>query len=357
MKKLLSFPKTVWNNRQNRTNLPRFLTYIVTFTCNARCIMCDSWKKPSPDDLTIEEIEGIFKQLPDMDMVRLTGGEPFVRRDMLHIAHLAQKELKPLMLHVTTNGFLTERIVEFCEKRDKKTPLSMLVSVDGLEAKHNYVRGKDDAWSKVLATLEALAPRQKELRLSLSANQTIVDADGAEQYRKLHDFLAPMGVRNNFVMAYDVSATYSLEEETEVAPTQIGEFATFGEFKIEQIEKLLDEVEKDLKNYPALDRAAKSYYVQGIRNRLFKKNGFPNPKCVALNSHIRLMPNGKIPTCQFNTRTIGDLREKTFKEIWFDEKAEAQRNWVRRCPGCWAECETLPNAVYTGDILRAVKKL
>jgi hypothetical protein len=64
--------------RRFEVGLPRFLTYIVSFTCNARCIMCDSWKKPSPEDLTLEEIEAIFRQLPALDLVRLSGGEPFV---------------------------------------------------------------------------------------------------------------------------------------------------------------------------------------------------------------------------------------------------------------------------------------
>ena len=79
MKRYLSFPRSVLRARLRRTDQPRLLTYIVTFTCNARCVMCDSWQKPS-HDLSIEEIEGIFRQLPQLDAVRLSGGEPFVRK-------------------------------------------------------------------------------------------------------------------------------------------------------------------------------------------------------------------------------------------------------------------------------------
>ena len=66
----LSYLRTVWRNRRGQRDLPRFLTYIVTYTCNARCIMCDSWKKPSPNDLSLEEIGNIYDQLPTMDAVR-----------------------------------------------------------------------------------------------------------------------------------------------------------------------------------------------------------------------------------------------------------------------------------------------
>ena len=352
MNRIVSFLPTLWRTHRRQVTLPRFLTYTVTFSCNARCIMCDSWRKPSPNDLSLQEIEKIFNQLPQMDAVRLTGGEPFVRRDMLEIAHLTQEKLRPLILHVTTNGFLTDRIVKFCEERKRDVPLQMLVSVDGMKDKHNTVRGHDKAWDFIVKTLETLAPRQKELRMSLAVNQTIVDADGVEHYKRLRDFLKPLGIRNNVVMAYDASATYNLEEEVDVAPTQIGEFATFGEFTQEHLQDLFNEIEKDLGSYPFLDRIAKKYYLLGIRNRLLGDVGVPNPKCVALNSHLRIFPDGRVPTCQFNTTSVGNLRHQKFKDLWANAIIQKQRDWVYKCPGCWAECEVLPNAIYTGDLLK-----
>lgn len=351
MLQALSLPRTIWRNQRRRVDLPRFLTYIVTFTCNARCIMCDSWRKPSPNDLDLHEIESIFAQLPRMDAVRLSGGEPFVRRDLLDIAHLVQRRLRPAFLHITSNGFLTDRIVRFCEERDTTVPLELLISVDGVKEKHNEVRGHDQAWDYVNRTLEALAPRRRELRLELAVNQTIVDAAGVEHYKKLRDHLAPLGVRNNFVMAYDASATYHLEGETEVAPGEIGEFTTFGEFSEEQLRDLFDSVERDLANYPLPERTAKRYYLRGIRNRLLGDVGQPNPKCVALSSHIRLLPDGGVPVCQFNTHSVGNLRQQSFEELWHGEAIRGQREWVRNCAGCWAECEVLPNAIYSGDLL------
>jgi len=47
---------------------------------------------------------------------------------------------------------------------------------------------------------------------------------------------------------------------------------------------------------------------------------------------------------------VGNLREQTFAELWSSAATAAQRHWARRCPGCWAECEVLPNAIYTGDL-------
>lgn len=351
MLRYLGFARTLLRNRQRRDDLPRFLTYTVTFGCNARCIMCDSWKMPSPNDLSLEEVDRIFRQLPPMDAVRLTGGEPFVRRDLPQIADIVRRYLNPFVLHITTNGFLTKRIVEFCVERDRRLPLQLMVSLDGTKEKHNHVRGNETAWDSAIKTIKELAPRRKELRMQLFVNQTIVDAEGVSEYRKLRDVLKPLGVRNNVVMAYDSSATYNMEKEVDIAPTEIGQFTTFGEISRDDVRELVCEVERDLRDAPMLERLSKRYYLRGIANRLLNQVGSPNPPCVALNSHLRIFPNGDVPTCQFNSKTIGNLRQTPFLDVWKSARAGELREWVRKCPGCWAECEVLPSAIYTGDLL------
>ena len=348
----LSFVNDLVRNHRRQVNRPRFLTYIVTWTCNARCIMCDCWKKPSPGDLELPEIKNAFEQVGQLDAVRLTGGEPFVRQDFPDIAELVRTKLQPMFLHITTNGFLTKRIVEFCESRNRTLPLKLLISLDGVEDKHNFVRGRDTAWPTAFATLSELAPRQKELNMTISVNQTIVDADGVEHYKLLRDRLKPLGVNVHIVMAYDASATYSLDDSVEVAPGEIGSFSTFGEFTDRHVDELTREFEKDLPNFPIAERFAKQYYLRGIRNRLLGQGGAPNPKCVALNSHLRIFPNGDVPTCQFNSKKVGNLRRQSFEEIWYGEAIKPQREWVSKCSGCWAECEVLPNAIYTGDLVK-----
>jgi MoaA/NifB/PqqE/SkfB family radical SAM enzyme len=314
--------------------------------------MCDSWKMPRRNELTTDELAKIFTQLPRLDVVRLTGGEPFVRQDMGEIASLVVRHLRPIVVHITTNGFLTERIVKFCEQRTRRTRLQLLVSVDGVGEKHNAVRGSRLAWRSVMETINALAPRQRELNLELSVNQTIVDVEGMEHYRRLRGILQPLGVHHQIVMAYDTSATYNLKTEVDLAPQEIGQFTTFGEFSHSDLVDLLDEAEEDSRSLPWFQRWAKRYYLRGIRNRLLAGVGDPNPSCVALNSHLRIFPNGDVPTCQFNSQVVGNLREQSFSEVWNSVLAKEQRTWVRRCPGCWAECEVLPNAVYTLDLLR-----
>ncbi len=353
----LSWLRSIIRARRRRPDQPRFLTFLVTFRCNARCVMCDSWRKNQHDEMALPAIERIFRQMPRLDAVRLSGGEPFLRRDLCDIAGLVAAHLRPIYLHITTNGLLSAQIIHFCEQRERSVPLLLLVSLDGVGEKHDAVRGVPGAWEKALETLRALAPRRRELNLHLAVNQTIVDAEGCEQYRALSEVLAPLGIHNHVVIAYAQSATYSSVETAEVAPETAGAFQPFGDLPPERLRALFADLAEDLRHYAPHERLAKQYYYRGIRNRLLAARGFPNPPCVSLSSHLRLYPNGSVPVCQYNASCLGNLAETPFADLWHSERARELRAWVHRCPGCWAECEVLPNAIYSGDLLRELPYL
>lgn len=63
---------------------------IITYRCNARCNMCDCFKDPSrPDEeITLETI----KKLPEMAFTNITGGEPFIRKDIGEIVRELYKK-------------------------------------------------------------------------------------------------------------------------------------------------------------------------------------------------------------------------------------------------------------------------
>jgi MoaA/NifB/PqqE/SkfB family radical SAM enzyme len=339
------------NRHGTRAHLPAMLTHTVTFGCNARCVMCDSWQKPTAGDLSLEQIANVYDKLPRMLAVRLTGGEPWVRKDFGEIVRLAEEKLKPRYLHVTTNGFLTDRILETCADHRRKTPMDILVSLDGIGDKHNTIRGNKNAYSLCMQTIKELAANRDAWNIRIAVNQTIVDPEGVEHYKLLRSELASLDVRVHLIIAYSGSATYSTRAEINVAPQEVGSFDTFGKFTDDQLRELFDEFASDLHSFGWKERLAKEYYLQGIRNRLLHDAATPNPPCVALSSHLRLFPNGDVPTCQFNTKVVGNLNTDSFESVWFGTEAREQRDWVRKCPGCWAECEIVPSAIFSADLL------
>src|ERR1700761_7917194 len=100
-------------NRTGRVPRPGWCTYLVTFRCNARCGMCDSWRmKPGPE-MTVDEAARVFGRLGALDVVRLTGGEPFLRHALPLLAEEVMHASRPGVLHLTTNGSFPDRVADF----------------------------------------------------------------------------------------------------------------------------------------------------------------------------------------------------------------------------------------------------
>ena len=331
---------------------PRFLTHIVSFRCNARCEMCDSWRKPGGQEASLEEIATAYRRLGPLDGVRLTGGEPFVRTDLGEIAALAQEILKPLYLHVTTNGFLTDRILKFCAERDHEVPLHLMVSLDGLDEMHDRIRGRSWAFRRTWDTLEKLLPHRDAWNIRLSVNQTIVDRQGVAEAQRLRDRLAGVGIPHQVVLAYSDSATYSDDWDEAKATAQIGGFTPLAQLDATEIETLLAVMEAEEDRADFATRVSKRFYRKALAPHLRGTPTQPPPPCAALHRHVRLYPDGSVPVCQFNARLVGNLVTQDWKTISEGKDGREARAWVRACAGCQAECETLPSALYSGALLK-----
>jgi MoaA/NifB/PqqE/SkfB family radical SAM enzyme len=312
---------------------PRLLTHIVTFRCNARCQMCDSWKRDGRTDLDASAIEAIYHKLPKLDAVRLTGGEPFVRSDFARIATSAQRILQPLALHITTNGFLTNPIVEYCRRRDPDVPLHLLVSLDGREENHDRIRGRVGAYRNVMATLRQVSALGVERNIRLSVNQTIVDESGIEDILPLSDLLEELGAEHQVVLAYEASGTYSEDWSEESSRGQIGNFTPLAKLGPAARERLLSAMETlETRSSPVV-RLAKSYYRKGLAERLHSVAATA-PPCAALGRHLRLScPTAPCPSASSIRPGWETSPARTLREMSSTAVFREARDWVEKCPG------------------------
>jgi AdoMet-dependent heme synthase len=349
------YPLTVLQNQLGAVSRPSFCTYLVCNRCNARCKMCDSWRMPRGDELSVEQVGQVFGKLGSLDVVRLSGGEPFLRQDLLELAEAVMAASSPAVLHITTNGSFPDRVLALAEQFSHPRRLRVMVSMDGLAQVHDESRGKRVSFELALQSVRALAGlRARGVRVSV--NHTIISRRSLQDHAELRELLAREGVDTQWVLAYSESSMYVRERRGRRAPDLVlvqgyplhpelalDESLEFARSELEQVDRVGD---------PVL-RAGKRYYLAGLVARLEQQaSPRPKPKCVALRSHIRLLPNGDVPVCQFNTETIGNLRDEPFESLWRKVRAVEARRWVDACTGCWAECEVVPNAVYSGDLLR-----
>ena len=349
--------RAVFRNRRGGIPRPAWCTYLVTWRCNARCPMCDSWRLKPSAELTPAQVGDVFRKIGRLDVVRLTGGEPFLRADLPEIAAAVLLASRPRVLHVSTNGSFPDRVADFVHRFPEPRRLRLMVSLDGLEAEHNRSRGRAASFARATETVATLAALRAVYGCEVSVNHTVVSRQSLADHDELRARLNEIGVEMHTVLAYADSAMYGRDLQGRAAEHLIVPLgyplhpALEGADAIGFVKAEL----RDVRQYRSrLLRHGKRYYLRGLLARLRKEpNPRPRPRCVALRSHLRLLPDGRVPVCQFNTQVVADLRREPLEAVWQNGRLAAARAWVDRCPGCWAECEVIPNAIYSGDILRA----
>src|SRR5262245_64459831 len=107
----------------------------VTLNCNARCTMCDIWQNDMKDEIGPD----VFDRLPaSLRDINLSGGEPFLRRDLPEILAAIKSTNSKVRLVISTNGFQPARTKEMLPALRRADPkLAVRVSIDGLDGTHD----------------------------------------------------------------------------------------------------------------------------------------------------------------------------------------------------------------------------
>ncbi|MFK8102592.1 MAG: GTP 3',8-cyclase MoaA [Saprospiraceae bacterium] len=140
-----------------------YLRLAVTDRCNLRCFYCMPAEGidylPKKELLNFEEMERLVQLLVPLGInkVRITGGEPFLRKGMLEfLERLSQIEgLK--QINLTTNGTLTADIVPELKRIGIH---SVNLSIDSLDEARFFKITRRDVFPQVMKTLEALLAHQ-----------------------------------------------------------------------------------------------------------------------------------------------------------------------------------------------------
>jgi len=160
---------------------PRSVQYLILFVtsrCNARCKMCFNWaalENPASADLTLAEIQALSRTTPDLVQLTLSGGEPFLRDDLVEIIAAFHQNTGIRQITLPTNALLTDRIAAAVEAILDSFPrlaVNLDLSIDGVGAEHDEIRGRPGLYEHVLKTYRAaieMKKRRPQLRLGMSA--------------------------------------------------------------------------------------------------------------------------------------------------------------------------------------------
>src|SRR3990172_3381046 len=113
--------------RKQRATLPQTLVFFVTSRCNARCDFClyhDQITHPvaKTRELRVDEVERIAARYGPLHYLALSGGEPFVRRDIAELCQAFIDRCGTRVVDVPSTFFYTESMVDALSRLVRDDP-------------------------------------------------------------------------------------------------------------------------------------------------------------------------------------------------------------------------------------------
>lgn len=280
----------------------------VTYRCNARCHMCNTWQFPSDEaeELTPRDLES----LPHLKFANITGGEPFLRDDIEDIIAVVKRKADRMV--VSSNGFYTDRVLEVA----KKFPdIGFRASIEGLPAANDELRGLDDGFDHGLRMLLKLrAAGVKDIGFSTTMSDRNID---------------------------DVLELYELAE---AAGWEFATSCTHNSYYFHKFDNQITQTDHAVETLHELSRRLlktrrpknwfRAWFNMGLANRI--QGGGRLLPCNAASDVFFVDPFGEVRPCNVMEESLGSLKQKSFDEIWSSPEAEAVRAKVAGCDaGCW----------------------
>lgn len=252
--------------------------------CNLRCTYCMPAEgillSPKKDIMTADEIYAIAKTFVKngVDKIRLTGGEPLLRKDFPEIiARLASLKSE---ISITTNGILIDKHIEVLKQFNVK---KINLSLDTLVASKFQTITLRNQFEKVIDNLHLLLNNDFKIKINVVLIKGFNDNEIVD-FIKLTEFL-PLSIRFIEFMPF---AGNEWDKSKMVSQNEILDRVK-NHFPESDIEKLIDD-----KNFTAREFKIKNYLGSfGIISSI------TNPFCDGCN-RIRLTANGKIKNCLFS---------------------------------------------------------
>ncbi len=270
----------------------------ITSRCMYRCVYCHREGLENPRDaLTIEDFEilaHVFK-LAEIKFVKLTGGEPLARNDVVDVCHVFREVMgRDLELSIVTNGYLLEdylpRLVNYIDRINVSLPsldrdrYRMITGVDGLD--------------KVLRGLRLA--REMGLRIKINVVVTKLNLD---EIPRIIEFCRVNGIDANII---------------ELLPLGI-DGDTFRSLYA-SLDGLEEHLRRAASRYEVRDFHARPVYVlpEGVRIEVIRS--IHNPSMCAHCTRIRVTPDGYFKTCLRRSNDLVPFIDVLRSELSVEEK-------------------------------------
>lgn len=292
----------------------------VTHRCNARCVMCNIWKGDTPDRLAPEHM----RKLPvGLRTINLSGGEPFLRDDLVEFVRQVREQCPQAVITISTNAFLPDRIAEKVPELRRIDPdIRLAVSLDGLAAAHDRIRGVPGAYDRARGLIDRLAgDGYCGLRLSMTLSRENLD-----QLTDVAMLADELGLELGIVAAHGAGTHLGIAADDVAIQTVPAWLA--GAFEKVIARRLRSWRPKNwLRGHFAFGTYC---YLAGRPWEI---------RCRAGRDMFFLQADGEVYSCSVRGQAMGNIIDQEFSEIWSGPRAEKAVEFIRRCPErCWMIC-------------------
>jgi radical SAM protein with 4Fe4S-binding SPASM domain len=328
---------------------PLHLTLFVTRRCNARCPFCFYLEKndntENTDELSLDEINSISGSLKNLLWVAFSGGEVFLRKDIVEISKSFYKNNRPSIMLYSTNGLIPDMIMENTEHILRECPNSVItvkVSIDGIGEKHDSLRGVPNSFNKVIETcnlLGELIDKYKNFELGIN---TVFCSSNQDDMDEIIEFVREM----NMVKTHTISLVRGDLRDNAHKDVDIDKY-------LESIEKL----ERNLKDGTApiyrfrgsRIKAAQDVLQRILIHRTFKENRRFLP-CYAGLLNLVITETGDVYPCEnfkdnFN---LGNVRGFNYdiNSILHSDVSKRIISSIKSGCFCTHECYMMTNILF-----------
>lgn len=169
------------------------LFLFVTSKCNSKCRTCFYHDKLNDGrDMTFDEIRRISQTAPRFDKLWLSGGEPFMRKDLVDVIRLFVETNGVKVINLPSNGLLGDRIEKGLDELLEVCPgleVHFNLSLDGIGETHEAVRGVPGGFHKTLSTLWRVKERYRDNPKLIVNVATVITPDNYDEILDLGAYL------------------------------------------------------------------------------------------------------------------------------------------------------------------------
>jgi len=306
-------------------------TYLqLTDRCNLKCSHCMFARADfSKKEMSTEELYEVIKILKDARVpeLRITGGEPTIRKDLFLIIKRAKNAGMYAMLN--TNGVYGDAI----RKKLADSGIDAIIfSLDGMKDLHEVRRGKG-TFEKLLATFDFFSTlnkrRNDDEKIKLTANFTFGRSNICD-FENVAKLCATYRINLNLMPLRPYgSAKVKLMDDMLSAR----EFMEFSE-KVMNTRKLAEIVDSGIEiihqNFDLFSKDPKESHLPAP---------FDRSSCGAAGFGLGINPDGKLNVCGFLSKIPEfqgpNILEVPFYDFWFSTAMHSFRTVVKRyCEGC-----------------------